>query len=142
MGCTDIISPRCHSEFCDFAMVSQASIKEYTRKSMLESCSLDPLPASVTKNCLDISLPVITKIVNLFLSSRAIPDAFKIAELLPALKKSDADFTNYSNSKRSLPSFTQELSNFQVFRDLEQLLMEIRRFPLLDQRFGMNRQFL
>lgn len=142
MGCTDIISPRCHSEFCDFAMVSQASIKEYTRKSMLESCSLDPLPASVTKNCLDISLPVITKIVNLFLSSRAIPDAFKIAELLPALKKSDADFTNYSNSKRSLPSFTQELSNFQVFRDLEQLLMEIGRFPLLDQRFGMNRQFL
>ena len=142
MGCTDIISPRCHSEFCDFAMVSQASIKEYTRKSMLESCSLDPLPASVTKNCLDISLPVITKIVNLFLSSRAIPDAFKIAELLPALKKSDADFTNYSNAKRSLPSFTQELSNFQVFRDLEQLLMEIGRFPLLDQRFGMNRQFL
>lgn len=142
MGRTDIISPRCHSEFCDFAMVSQASIKEYTRKSMLESCSLDPLPASVTKNCLDISLPVITKIVNLFLSSRAIPDAFKIAELLPTLKKSDADFTNYSNSKRSLPSFTQELSNFQVFRDLEQLLMEIGRFPLLDQRFGMNRQFL
>lgn len=142
MGCTDIISPRCHSEFCDFAMVSQAPIKEYTRKSMLESCSLDPLPASVTKNCLDISFLVITKIVNLFLSSRAIPDAFKIAELLPALKKSDADFTNYSNSKRSLPSFTQELSNFQVFRDLEQLLMEIGRFPLLDQRFGMNRQFL
>ena len=123
-------------------MVSQASIKEYTRKSVLESCSLDPLPASETKNCLDISLAVITKIVNLFLSSRAIPDAFKIAELLPALKKSDADFTNYSNSKRSLPSFTQELSNFQVFRDLEQLLMEIGRFPLLDQRFGMNRQFL
>ena len=123
-------------------MVSQASIKEYTRKSVLESCSLDPLPASVTKNCLDISFLVITKIVNLFLSSRAIPDAFKIAELLPALKKSDADFTNYSNSKRSLPSFTQELSNFQVFRDLEQLLMEIGRFPLLDQRFGMNRQFL
>ena len=142
MGRTDIISPRCHSEFCDFAMVSQASIQEYTRKSVLESCSLDPLPASVTKNCLDISLAVITKIVNLFLSSRAIPDAFKIAELLPALKKSDADFTNYSNSKRSLPSFTQELSNFQVFRDLEQLLMEIGRFPLLDQRFGMNRQFL
>lgn len=28
VGRTDIISPRCHSEFCDFAMVSQASIKE------------------------------------------------------------------------------------------------------------------
>lgn len=77
---------------------------------MLKSCSLDPLPASVMKNCLDISLPVITKIVNSFLSSRTIPDAFKIAELLQALKKSDADLTNYSNSKRSLPSFTQELS--------------------------------
>ena len=80
---------------------------------MLESCSLDPLPASVTKNCLDISFLVITKIVNLFLSSRAIPDAFKIAELLPALKKSDADFTNYSNLSAH---FHLLLRNFQTFK--------------------------
>ena len=32
--------------------------------------------------------------VNLSLSSGTIPDALKIAELLPALKKPDADFMN------------------------------------------------
>ena len=35
--------------------------------------------------------------VNLSLSSGTIPDALKIAELLPALKKPDADFMIYSN---------------------------------------------
>ena len=35
--------------------------------------------------------------VNLSLSPGTIPDALKIAELLPALQKPDADFMNYSN---------------------------------------------
>ena len=54
------LSCRCHSEFCDFALFNiKHTVKEYTRKSALKSCNLDPLPASVMKNCLDILLPVI-----------------------------------------------------------------------------------
>ena len=49
------------------------------------------------KNCFDILLPVITKVVNLSLSSGTMPDAVTIAELLPALKKPDDDFKRYSN---------------------------------------------
>ena len=80
---------------------------------MLESCSLDPLPASVTKNCLDISFLVITKIVNLFLSSRAIPDAFKIAELLPALR----NLTLILQTTLILSAhFHLLLRNFQTFK--------------------------
>ena len=44
--------------------------------------------------------------VNLSLSSGTIPDALKIAELLPALKKPDADFMNYSNFR--------PISNFKM----------------------------
>ena len=49
------------------------------------------------KNCFDILLPVLTKVVNLSLSSGTMPDALKIAELLPVLKKPDADLKSYSN---------------------------------------------
>ena len=49
------------------------------------------------KNCFDILLSVLTKVVNLSLSSGTMPDALKIAELLPALKKPDADLKSYSN---------------------------------------------
>ena len=48
------------------------------------------------KNFLDILLPAITKMFSLSLSSGTMPDALKIAELLPAIKKPDADFTNFS----------------------------------------------
>ena len=44
--------------------------------------------------------------VNLSLSSGTIPDALKIAELLPALEKPDADFMNYSNFR--------PISNFKM----------------------------
>ena len=44
--------------------------------------------------------------VNLSLSSGTIPDALKIAELLLALKKPDADFMNYSNFR--------PISNFKM----------------------------
>ena len=36
VGPTGLMSARCHPEFCDFAMVSQDTIKQYTRKSALK----------------------------------------------------------------------------------------------------------
>ena len=49
------------------------------------------------KNCLDMLLPTITNIVNLSLSTGTMPETFKVAELVPALKKHDADHEQFSN---------------------------------------------
>ena len=49
------------------------------------------------KNCLDMLLPTVTNIVNLSLSTGTMPETLKVAELVPALKKHDADHEQFSN---------------------------------------------
>ena len=91
-----ITSSCCQFEFSDFTVVSQDTIRELTHKLALKSCNLDPLPASLMKpDCLDLLLPTITKIVNISLSSGVMPEALKVAELLPALKKPGANYKQF-----------------------------------------------
>ena len=90
-------STTCQVELSDFAVLSQDTVKEYAYKSAKKSCILDPLPASLMKNCLDMLLPTITNIVNLSLSTGTMPETLKVAELVPALKKHDADHEQLSN---------------------------------------------
>ena len=78
-------------------MLSQDTVKEYACKSAKKSCNLDPLAASLTKNCLDALLPTITNIVNLSLSIGTMPETLKMAGLVPALKKHDADYEQFLN---------------------------------------------
>ncbi len=49
--------------------------------SASKSCPLDPMPTTILKDCLDVILPVITKIVNLSLSTSVVPDKLKEALL-------------------------------------------------------------
>ena len=72
-------------------------VKKFSRKPLSKSCELDPLPAVVLKGCLTVLLPTITRIINLSLSTGVVPDALKVATLLPTLKKSDADFEQFQN---------------------------------------------
>ena len=87
----------CCVNLCNFAEVNEDEVSEYATKPSSKSCSLDPLPAPVLKGYLKELLPTITKIVNLSLSNGVMPDALKTAELLPSLKKPDADYKQFSN---------------------------------------------
>ena len=49
-------STRCQVELSDLAVLSQDTVSEYACKSAKKSCNLDPLPASLMRNCLDILL--------------------------------------------------------------------------------------
>ena len=92
-----LISPVCCFEFSDFELVSQDTIQEYAHKLALKSCKLDPLPASFMKNCLNMLLPTITWMVNLSLSTGTMPEALKVAELVPTVKKPNADYEQFPN---------------------------------------------
>ena len=72
-------------------------MREFALKSLRKSCSLDPLPALVIKECFDMLIPVITQIVNLSLTLGTMPESLKLAELLPSLKKHDADHEIFQN---------------------------------------------
>jgi hypothetical protein len=56
-----------------------------------KSCSQDPIPTSLLKECTATLLPAITKIVNLSLSQGVMPVDLKKALILPLLKKSGLD---------------------------------------------------
>ena len=85
------------AELNNFHEVSQEDVKEFAYKPLSKSCCLDPLPASLLKDCFPVLLPTITRMVNLSLTTGFMPDALKIASLSPALKKPTADLKQFTN---------------------------------------------
>ncbi len=77
----------CDSQFSAFAPLSCDEVKKLIIRSPTKSCSLDPIPTSVMKQCLDLLLPVITAIINLSLSTGEFPSAYKLALITPLIKK-------------------------------------------------------
>ena len=66
---------------------TEEEVIKIIRSSPTKSCSLDPLPTWLLKDCLDVLAPVITVIVNLSLSNSDIPSQLKHALILPLIKK-------------------------------------------------------
>lgn len=72
-------------------------IRELTATLFSKSCVLDPLPSSITKQCIDLLLPTIVNIINLSLRDGCRPTCLKSAVLSPLLKKPDADLSQFKN---------------------------------------------
>ena len=72
-------------------------IRELILKSPTKSCMLDPIPTSLTKQCLDDLVSLITFIVNAFLSTGIVPPQFKQAIITPLLKKPGLDTNDMKN---------------------------------------------
>ena len=71
-----------------FKSVSEDEVRKVITKSPTKSCLLDPWPTFLVKECLDILLPSITKLVNCSLTEGAVPAGFKKATVSPLIKKS------------------------------------------------------
>ena len=71
-----------------FDDASPDDIAKVIKNSPTKSCLLDPRPTFLVKDCLDILLPSITKLVNCSLLEGAVPDGFKSAVVTPLIKKS------------------------------------------------------
>ena len=68
-----------------FTQVTQDEIGKIISKSPTKSCLLDPLPTFLIKECIDILLPSITKLVNCSLREGLVPDRFKKAVVTPLI---------------------------------------------------------
>ena len=84
--------------FSCFGQVSREEIRKIIIRSPSKSCLLDPWPTFLVKECIDILLPSITRLVNCSLSEGVVPDEFKNAIVTPLIKKSSLppnDLKNY-----------------------------------------------
>ena len=76
----DLVPPA----FNAFIPVTEEEVRKCISESPTKCCSLDPF---LLKDCLDIFLPSITKLVNYSLIEGSFPNSFKKAAVTPLIKK-------------------------------------------------------
>ena len=79
-------------ELSEFSPTSEDELSGLVKKIAAKSCSLDPVPASLLRYCIDDLLPIIKSVVNLSFNSVSMPSSIKNAVLSPLLKKPSLDF--------------------------------------------------
>ena len=91
------LSPCDGPKLCLFQPVTEKEIRKLVVESPTKTCILDPIPTSLTKECLSDLLPLITRIVNSSLCSGVVPLQFKQAVVTPLLKKPGLDPNDLKN---------------------------------------------
>ena len=76
----------------EFSSVSEDEVRRIILESSNASSKLDPIPTSLVKLCCHELAPIIAEIINLSFSEGIVPDHWKIALVLPLLKKFGLDF--------------------------------------------------
>jgi len=84
-------------QFQNFIPTSIVEISRLIAIASNKSCSLDPVPTSIIKNCSDLVSPYIEILFNRSLSESYIPADQKLAYVTPHLKKSGLDCTDNNN---------------------------------------------
>ena len=82
--------------FNTFKPVTEDEVSKCINESPTKSCPLDPIPTFLLKDCLDILLPSITKLVNYSLIDGSFPSAFKKV-VTPLIKKASLPRNNLMN---------------------------------------------
>ena len=74
-----------------FRPVTTDEVKRLVLSLPSKSCNIDPIPTWLLKKCLDVLLPVITRIINKSLECGEVPSSLKFAMVKPLLKKLSLD---------------------------------------------------
>ena len=97
LGCMTIknkdcaFSQRIRASLTNLSPATEDEVHKIIMKSAAKSCSLDPIPSWLLKECISVLLPVLTQIVNLSMSTAVMPDQLKDAIISPLLKKASLD---------------------------------------------------
>ena len=95
--------PSPEESLLQFTLVSKATlVHDVIFKSSNATCQLDPIPTWLLNECVDVLVPIITRMINLSLVSGCVPENWKLALILLILKKLDlklihANFRPVSN---------------------------------------------
>ena len=108
-------------------------------KSPTKSCMLDPIPTSITKQCFDDIVSLITFIVNASLSTGIVPPQFKQTIVTPLLKKPGLD-TNDMNNFRPVSnlSFISKILEKVVLIQLKNHLSGNNLFEIFQSTYRQN----
>ena len=89
-----------------FRIVSQEEVRKLIPSSPSKSCSLDPIPTSILKLCLDALTPVLRLVVN---------TSLEFADFSPELKRAFVCFTTPKKGHTWLRNFKELAACFEPF---------------------------
>ena len=121
-----------------FQAMSQDDIKKLIKDMPVKHCQLDPMPTWLMIECLDVLLPIFTKIVNQSLKMGVMPSKLKHALVKPLLKKPGLDLLNKNYRPVSNLSFLGKLIESAV---IKQYLQHLYSNNLDDKRQSAYKPF-
>ena len=124
------------TSFDELKLLTEEDVRKLIMKSTKKSCAaLDPMPTPLVVDCIDVLLPVLTKMINLFLDTTLFPDDWKEALVMPLLKKYGLDlvFKNYLPVS-NLP-YVSKLTERTVFDQLHGHMTVNSLYPALQSSY-------
>ena len=123
------------STFSAFHPLTESDVCALIQRSAKKTCPLDPMPISLVVGCLDVLLPVITRIVNSSLSSGYFPAEWKVALVNPLLKKAGLDPVFKNLRPVSNLQFLSKLTERAVFDQTCNHVVNFGLFPLFQSAY-------
>ena len=124
--------------FGSFKAITEGETYSIIMNLAKKSCALDPTPTPLLIKCIDVFLPVLTKMANISLESRHFPSAWKEALVRPILKKNDLDtvFKNYRPVSNL--SFISKVTERAVFLQIDNHMKKHDLYPSLQSAYRKN----
>ena len=121
-----------------FQPSTDVDIKQLITKCSSKYCLLDPAPTQLVKQCLDILLPAITKIVNLSLTEGYFPANWKCSVVIPLIKKPNNDRTLQNYRPVSNLSFLSKVVEKVAVKRYQEHLTINNQLPALNAAYKQH----
>lgn len=118
-----------------FKPLSEGDVRELIEGFPNKSCILDPMPMSLVINCVDMLLPVITKVINPSLESGSFALNWKCALVNPLLKRTGLDLVFKNYRPVSNLQYVSKLTERAVFNQLHEHMMANSIYPLFQSAY-------
>ncbi|CAB4003826.1 Hypothetical predicted protein [Paramuricea clavata] len=130
-----LVTSQCSTSLTEFDLLDGASVRNLIVGAPTKSCSLDPVPTKIVKECLEELLPALTKIINGSLSSGVFPDEWKDALLLPSLEKQNLDLVFKNFRPISNLQFISKLTEKAVAVQMQSYMAANQLYPVLQSAY-------
>ena len=124
--------------FCKFSPLTEEKVRKLINSSTKKNCTLDPMPTPLVVDCIDVLLPIITKMINLSLESGLFADDWKCALVLPLLKNPGLDLLYKNYRPVSNLQYVSKLTEKMAFEQIHTHMMTHSLYPEFQSAYPKN----
>ena len=121
-----------------FNTLSQSDVRKLIESTPKKSCLLDPMPTTLVIGCIDVLLPVITKIINSSLQSGVFAVQWKCALVSPLLKKPGLELLLKNYRPVSNLQYISKLTERAVFQQTHSHMSINSLYPELQSSYRQH----